>query len=106
MNAVQANSGAGMILDAASAADLMGPTLVSIEADATVDEAVDLLIAKGYSAAPVIDEAGRAVGVLSRSDLLVHSRGAQRRRGARVLPPRRPVRGRGRDAGSPAGREG
>jgi CBS domain-containing protein len=68
-----------LVLDAATATDLMVPSLVSIEAEATVAEAIDLLIGKGISAAPVIDEAGRAVGVLSRSDLLVHNRERRRR---------------------------
>jgi CBS domain-containing protein len=81
MNAVSAdNAEALLVLDAATAADLMVPGPVSIEADATVAEAVDLLIGKGFSAAPVIDESGRAVGVLSRSDLLIHGR--ERRGGA------------------------
>jgi CBS domain-containing protein len=75
MNAVSERTLSGpLVLDAATAADLMGPNIVSIQADATVAEAVELLIAKGFSAAPVIDETGRAVGVLSRSDLLVHDR--------------------------------
>jgi CBS domain-containing protein len=52
----------------------MEPNPVSLEADATLGEALDLLVARGFSAAPVIDEAGRPVGVLSRSDLLVHER--------------------------------
>src|SRR5206468_2475387 len=37
-------------------------------------EALALLTDKGFSAAPVIDQAGRPVGVLSRTDLLVHER--------------------------------
>jgi CBS domain-containing protein len=75
MNAVHTGNGAApLVLDAATAADLMVPNLVSIAADATVAEAVELLVGKGYSAAPVIDESGRAVGVLSRSDLLIHGR--------------------------------
>jgi CBS domain-containing protein len=75
MNAVSERTHSeSLVLDAATAADLMGPDMVSIRADATVAEAVELLIAKGFSAAPVIDEAGRAVGVLSRSDLLIHDR--------------------------------
>ncbi len=32
------------------------------------------LVDKGFSAAPVIDHAGRPVGVLSRSDIVVHDR--------------------------------
>src|SRR5262249_40537955 len=41
---------------------------------ATFKEALALLTDKGISAAPVIDNAGRPVGVLSRTDLLVHER--------------------------------
>jgi CBS domain-containing protein len=57
-----------------TAEELMTPNPVSIREDATVREAVALLIDKGFSAAPVIDEAGRPVGVLSRADVLVHDR--------------------------------
>jgi CBS domain-containing protein len=63
-----------LILRTATAAELMATNLVSIRADATVPEAVALLTGKGISAVPVIDEAGRAVGVLSRADLLIHER--------------------------------
>ena len=59
---------------AETAKDLMTPNPVSIRADATADEAVALLIDKGVGAVPVIDSAGRPVGVLSRSDALVHQR--------------------------------
>jgi CBS domain-containing protein len=52
----------------------MMPDPVSIEANATLKEAIALLIDRGFSAAPVIDEAGRPVGVLSRSDIVVHDR--------------------------------
>jgi CBS domain-containing protein len=65
---------ARLVLWAETAADLMTPNPVSIEADATVREAVTLLSEKGFSAAPVIDEAGRPVGVLSQSDIVVHDR--------------------------------
>jgi CBS domain-containing protein len=51
---------------------------ISIHAGASVQEALAMLTDRGFSAAPVIDEAGRPVGVLSRTDLLVH----QRERGA------------------------
>ena len=61
-----------MTLCAETAADLMSANPVSIRADAMVQEAVAFLANKGFSAAPVIDEAGRPVGVLSQSDLLVH----------------------------------
>jgi CBS domain-containing protein len=63
-----------MKLDAATAADMMRENPISITEGATVQEAVKLLTEHGFSAAPVIDKAGRAVGVLSRSDLIVHDR--------------------------------
>jgi CBS domain-containing protein len=63
-----------LILGAQTATDLMTPNPVSIQADASLKEAVAFLTDKGFSAAPVIDEAGRPVGVLSRADILVHDR--------------------------------
>jgi CBS domain-containing protein len=63
-----------LTLAAATAEELMKPNPVSLEADATVPDAVALLTERGFSAAPVIDDAGRPVGVLSRSDILVHER--------------------------------
>ena len=64
----------GLVLRAETAADLMTPNPISVEANAFVGEAIALLIDRGISAAPVIDETGRPIGVLSRSDVLVHDR--------------------------------
>ncbi len=61
-------------LNATTAADLMTPNPISIGEDAALREAVLMLTENGFSAAPVIDNAGRPVGVLSRSDILVHDR--------------------------------
>jgi CBS domain-containing protein len=61
-------------LRAATAAELMTPNPVSVRQTATVREAAALLIDRGISAAPVIDDAGRPVGVVSQSDILVHDR--------------------------------
>ena len=63
-----------LALDAARAVDLMTANPMSIRAAATVPEAVAVLIEKGFSAAPVIDESGRPVGVVSRADILIHER--------------------------------
>jgi CBS domain-containing protein len=63
-----------LYLDAETAADLMTPNPVSIQQEATVREAISLLIDKGISAAPVIDAAGLPVGVLSRTDILAYDR--------------------------------
>jgi len=62
----------GLMLRAEVAADLMVPDPISIRAEASAMEALTLFSEKGIHAAPVIDEAGRPIGVLSRSDLLVH----------------------------------
>jgi CBS-domain-containing membrane protein len=51
-------------------ADLMTRDPLSIRADATIREAVSLLTMKGITAAPVINEAGRPIGVLSLTDLV------------------------------------
>jgi CBS domain-containing protein len=63
-----------MTLDALTAAELMTDNPVSVRAEASVMEAVAMLTDRGFSAAPVIDEAGRPVGVVSRADILVHDR--------------------------------
>jgi CBS domain-containing protein len=73
-NPSSVESTARVVLDAATAADLMAPNPVSIAAAASVQEAAAFLADKGFSAAPVIDEAGRPVGVLSQSDIVVHDR--------------------------------
>jgi CBS domain-containing protein len=56
---------------ARTAADLMTTKPVSIHQMSTVREAAVFLTTRGISAAPVIDDAGRPVGVVSRSDLLL-----------------------------------
>jgi CBS-domain-containing membrane protein len=63
-----------LCLAAQSAAELMSLNPVSIRADATLREAVLLLHDRHFGAAPVIDDAGRAVGVISRADVLAHDR--------------------------------
>jgi CBS domain-containing protein len=62
------------MLQAETAAELMTSNPVSIRADATIAEAIALLSDKGISAAPVIDDAGHPIGVVSRSDVLTHER--------------------------------
>jgi CBS domain-containing protein len=61
-------------LAAETAAELMSLNPVSIRSDASLREAVLLLHDRHFGAAPVIDEAGRAVGVISRADVLAHDR--------------------------------
>jgi CBS domain-containing protein len=53
----------------------MTPGPVSISGSgATIEEVVAFLTDSGYSAAPVIDETGRPIGVVSRTDVVVYDR--------------------------------
>jgi CBS domain-containing protein len=61
-------------LEGRTSADVMTPNPVSIRDSATVAYAIRFLTDKGFSAAPVIDERGRPIGVLSRADILVFDR--------------------------------
>jgi CBS domain-containing protein len=72
-----------LTLKARIAAELMTTNPLSISEKATVQEALAFLVDKGFSAAPVIDDAGHPVGVLSRADLLVHARASS---GKRAVP--------------------
>jgi CBS domain-containing protein len=61
-------------LEGKTAADLMTGNPVSVRDAATVRELIALLTDKGISAAPVINEAGHPIGVVSRADVLVYDR--------------------------------
>ena len=61
-----------LVLQACRAEELMTINPQSLRQDATVAEAAAFLSTRGFSAAPVIDKAGRPVGVVSRTDLLHH----------------------------------
>ena len=74
MNIPTVRKGPSRPFELLRAKDLMSPNPVSIRRDATVREAVNLLTDRGFGATPVIDEAGRPVGVVSRTDILIHER--------------------------------
>ena len=61
-----------MVLEAATAADLMSANPKSLNKDSLLSDAVTMMATKGFNAAPVIDETGRPVGVLSGTDVLIH----------------------------------
>src|SRR5262249_4622132 len=68
-----------MTLRANTAAELMYGGPVSLHSSATVAEATAFLTEKAFGAAVVIDEAGHPLGVVTKTDVLVHAR--QRRPG-------------------------
>lgn len=63
-----------LTLRAETARDLMTENPISLRHDAAVREAVALMTDRGITAAPVIDDNGRPIGVLSITDILVHDR--------------------------------
>ena len=63
-----------MTLAADTAADLMSANPISLERDASVHEAVALMTDRNFDSAPVIDENGRPIGVVTVTDVLVHDR--------------------------------
>ena len=65
---------ARLTLKARTAADLMTSRVVSIAEHAPLREVVATLVDRGFSGAPVVNDAGRAVGVVSLSDIVVHDR--------------------------------
>lgn len=80
MNAAANRIEAPLVLAARTAEELMIPNPISIRAEAGISEAIALFTEKGITAAPVIDEAGHPIGVVSRSDLLVHQCEADKHR--------------------------
>jgi CBS domain-containing protein len=58
-------------LEAVRVADLMTPNPISVRHGATIREAALFLTKWRIGAAPVVNDAGRAVGVLSRFDVLL-----------------------------------
>jgi CBS domain-containing protein len=73
MNAVKNKPRANEFLNR-RASELMTTDVVSITETAPLREAVGLLIDRAFSGAPVVNDAGRPVGVISQSDLLIHDR--------------------------------
>jgi CBS domain-containing protein len=53
-----------------NAADVMTHNILSVRPDATIAEAIRLMLDNRISGLPVIDEAGRLVGILTEGDLL------------------------------------
>ncbi len=53
--------------------ELMNPNVVCARPEMTVAEAAKLLAVRGVSGAPVVDEQGRILGVVSQNDLVRHS---------------------------------
>ncbi len=66
------HSPADLVLRAETAADLMTGNPLSVRHDAPLGDAAAFLVRHEISAAPVVDDAGRAVGVISHTDVVRH----------------------------------
>lgn len=53
-----------------TAQDIMTREVITINPEADITEAVKILLDKGVNGSPVIDDAGRLVGILCQSDLV------------------------------------
>jgi CBS domain-containing protein len=51
--------------------DLMSRCVVVVSKDASLSEAADVLARAGVTGVPVVDESGRCVGVLSKTDIVM-----------------------------------
>ncbi|MBM4406779.1 MAG: CBS domain-containing protein [Chloroflexi bacterium] len=56
------------------ARDIMNSPVVSIPDDATVGQAARLMLDKGYSALPVVNQKGKVVGIITHTDFGLHER--------------------------------
>src|SRR6266849_4703873 len=61
-----------LVLEGKTAEDQMTPSVVTIAASATLQEAAELLTAKRLGAVPVVGTSGQPVGVLSCTDIVAH----------------------------------
>lgn len=63
------------------AADIMTGSPITVKSDSTVMEAVRLMLQRKFSGLPVVDDAGKVVGIVTEGDLLRRAEtGTQRRR--------------------------
>ena len=63
-----------LTLQADTAADLMSENPISLRENASIQDAIAMMTDRGFHAAPVIDGRGRPIGVVSVTDVLIHSR--------------------------------
>ena len=58
----------------ALARDLMSSPVTTISATATVGDAADLMLERGLSCVPIVDDSGKLVGMLTHTDFSMHHR--------------------------------
>ena len=63
-----------LTLEATTARELMSDNPISLRQHAGIRDAIALMTDRGFTAAPVIDDGGRPIGVISVTDVLIHDR--------------------------------
>ena len=53
-----------------TARDIMNPEVVTVRADQSARELAELFLSKNISGAPVVDAAGKLIGIVTRNDLI------------------------------------
>jgi CBS-domain-containing membrane protein len=56
--------------EATAIAEIMTPTPLCVPPELSVESLTSLFLERGISGAPVVDEAGRAIGIVSKTDLV------------------------------------
>jgi CBS domain-containing protein len=74
MNTIVENRSHRLVLNLQTAAELMTPEPITVRAGATVKEAIGVMVDRGVSALPVVDDDGKPVGVVSQTDIVIHDR--------------------------------
>jgi predicted transcriptional regulator len=59
-------------MKAVTAKDVMNPHVISVPADWTIEELAQFFVDKAITGAPVSDESGRLIGVVSTTDIARH----------------------------------
>ena len=74
MNTIIQNCSHRLVLTLQRAEELMTPCPVTVQSTATLREAIAVMVDRGVSALPVVDDRSKPVGVLSQTDVVVHDR--------------------------------
>ncbi|HEX5516932.1 MAG TPA: CBS domain-containing protein, partial [Pseudolabrys sp.] len=53
-----------------NAADIMVTNVITVRPDASVKDVAQILLARRISALPVVDDAGKLLGIISEADLI------------------------------------
>lgn len=53
-----------------TARDIMNPEVVTVRADQSARELAELFLERNFSGAPVVDGAGKLIGIVTRNDLI------------------------------------